>query len=271
MSVEKDLKWYMAEYESLDAASKVQLIDQFKVEHARMPGNRHFCSLIQAPVVLSCSIQNCTYHVNNPAMLNCGLYNRGATPNRSHIDVAKTLNVKEDVAREMITKSLRKLRLASLRELMSQKKLNHYTMIPAKICVNCGSTISNETLRAGKFYYCSKLCVRERPPSLVRLEYVFKTDIRSVLLLAKQLFKSLILISNVLGIHRAHLIKFYDQYLGIRAHEFGTDVLDLIDLLRKRVPSPSIDSFIIVDQAKLKKYPHWAILEDQSRKLASRL
>ena len=155
--------------------------------------------------------------------------------------------------------------------IISSKKLNKYSMVPSRVCVNCGAICQNDQLRAGPFRYCSKVCYRERPPALVRIEYNFKTDVRTVLQISLQLFKSLKLISNVLQISRAHLLKIYEQYLNIRPHEFGADVLDLIDLLRRSTPAPSIDSFIILDPAKARKFPKWLEHEEACRLLAARL
>lgn len=270
MKDDKELKWFMGEFDKLDAESRTQLVDQLRMEHSRIVGDRHYCSLTQAPVVVPCSVSSCDFHVNG-ATLNCGLCNRGANPDRPYMDVATTLSCSDEAAREQILSTLRKLRVASLRERLSQKKLNRYSMVPSRVCVNCGAICQNDQLTAGPFRYCSKVCYRERPPSLVRLEYVFKTDVHTVLQVSLQLFKSLKLISNVLQISRAHLLKIYEQYLNIRPHEFGADVLDLIDLLRRSSPSPSIDSFIILDPAKARKYPKWQDHEDACRALAARL
>lgn len=270
MKEDKELKWFMNEFDSLDEASKAQLVEQLRMELSRAVSDHHYCSLTQAPVVIPCSVSTCDFHVKG-AKLNCGLCNRGANPDRPYVDVAKTLNCSEDEAREHILSTLRKLRVASLRDCLAQKKLNKYSMVPSRVCVNCGAICQNDQLKAGPFRYCSKVCYRERPPALVRIEYSFKTDVRTVLQISLQLFKSLKLISNVLQISRAHLLKIYEQYLNIRPHEFGTDVLDLIDLLRRSAPAPSIDSFIILDPAKARKFPKWLEHEEACRLLAARL
>lgn len=270
MTSEKELKWFLGEYDALDSASKTQLIDQLRLEHARIVGDRHYCSITRAPVVVACSLAQCDFHVKG-APLNCGLHQRGRNPERPYIDIAETLKCSEDDARLHLLSSLRKLRVASLRENLSQRKHNRYSMVPSRVCVNCGMICVNDSIKAGPFMYCSKLCYRERPPSLVRLEYVFKTDVRFVLQAALQLFKSLKLISNALQIPRQQLIKIYEQYLNMRPHDFGADVLDLIDLLRRRTPAPSIDSFIILDATKAKRWPQWAEYENQARLLAAKL
>jgi hypothetical protein len=264
------IDWFLEEFDKLNDSDRKQLLEQFRIEHAKTPGDKHFCSLIQAPIVVPCQLKSCEARIENKALMNCGLFYR-AVSKRPAIDLAKTYSITEERAKLLIVNAVRKLRVASLEETISQKKLNQYYLIPSNICVNCGAHVDSTTFKAGKFKYCSKICFQERPPELLRLEYMFKTDIRSVLSVSQQLFKSVLLISNVLKIPRTHLLKYYERFLGIKPHEFGSDVVDLIDLLRKRVPTPSIENFIVIDASKLRANKTWSELDKIGNSLISSL
>jgi hypothetical protein len=261
MNTETELSWFVDEVTKLDQNDRGQLLDQLRAEQARYIGDRCYCSLLQSPIVVPCKLKKCGFNIDNKEILNCGLYHRGRSK-RPRIDVAKTLKITEEQATLEIGSSLCKLQRASLAETIAQKRINRYFMIPADICVNCGGpTTPNAQFTAGKFKYCSRTCSHERPPMLVRLEYIFKTDLRNVLLVSRTLFGSVLVISRVLGIPRTLLIKFYERYLGVKAHEFGADVADLIDLLRKQTPSPSIADFIVIKQTALRSNPRWVEIE----------
>jgi hypothetical protein len=175
--------------------------------------------------------------------------------------VAKTFGITDLGAKEMTLHSMRKVRLAALEETVSQQRINRYTMVPADVCVNCGASAQQASFTAGKFKYCSRTCFIDRPPILVAIENHFKTDIRNVLSSARTLFKSVLIIANTLSIRRSDLLKYYERYLGVKPYEFGSDVADLIDLLRKKIPTPSIESFITIDSVSLKSRPRWAEIE----------
>lgn len=268
---EKELAWFETEFSKLSNEEREQLLEQFRVEHAKTPGDKHFCSIMQAPIAVPCRLTGCQARVDNPGLLNCGLFYRGISK-RASADLAKTYSVPEETAKTMISDAVRKLRMASLDETIEQKKINRYYLVPSEVCVNCGAETNSKTqFKAGKFKYCSRVCFQERPPSLLKLEHRFKTDIRNVLNVSKTLFRSVILISNVLSIPRSHLLRFYERYLGIKPHEFGSDVADLIDLLRKQKPTPSIEDFIQIDPARLKRVPVWYELDRIGNYMAAHL
>ena len=258
--IEKETVWFLGEFDRLSHNDRDQLLAQFRSEQARNLGNRRYCSVLQSPLVVPCNCNSCGFNLKNVRVLNCGLYHRGESK-RPYVDVSKTFGVPDLTAKEMTLRSMRKVRLAALEEVVSQQRINRYTMVPADVCVNCGTSVSQTTFTAGKFKYCSRACLVDRPQILVAIENHFKTDIRNVLSAARTLFKSVLIIANTLSIRRTDLIKYYERYLGVKPYEFGSDVADLIDLLRKQVPTASIESFIMIDSTALRSRPRWAEVE----------
>jgi hypothetical protein len=259
-TIEKETIWFLSEFDQLFRNDRDQLLAQFRSEQARNIGNRRYCPTLQSPLAVPCNCKSCSFNLKNVQVLNCGLYHRGESK-RSYIDVSKTFNVTDLIAKEMILRSMRKVRLAALEEVVSQQRINRYTMVPTDVCVNCGASVQHTTFTAGKFKYCSRACFVDRPPILVAIESHFKTDIRNVLSAARALFKSVLIIANTLSIRRTDLLKYYERYLGVKPYEFGSDVADLIDLLRKQVTTASIESFITIDHTSLRSRPRWAEIE----------
>ena len=164
------------------------------------------------------------------------------------------------------------LREASLQEAMDAANVNRYTLMPhTNVCVVCGGvTDTPYQVTDDGFTYCRKDCFREKPPNLLRVECVFRADVRYVLRVALNTFKQIPMIASALRIQRSSLLRHYEFYLGIKPHQFGIDVADIIDLLRTRKPT-TFDDFIAFDRNQLLQYPGWKRLEDMALNLARNL
>lgn len=211
-------------------------------------------------------------------MLNCGLFYRGtmetATGKRRVVqEIAKTLGTSDEGAREALNTALAGVRQHSLIEAVDSAAVNRYTLVAgSRVCVSCSRIVDNPyKIVSKKFTYCSKTCLREKPVAVLVLEHKYRTDVRNVLRIARSLFKTIPIVASVLKIQRSLLVKYYEYYLGVKASDFGVDIADIVDLLRKRSPASATDEFISVPLDKLQEYPVWARLESEARALAKSL
>lgn len=258
----------LREYDALDADSQIQLVEQLRATVSPAIDG-HWCPSMRCSLVSPCRIHSCEVHFDREKSFNCMIFKPKAKPIEN---IALLLQVNTVQARDKAAEAIRQMRLSALDEAISKKSINHYTLVPnTDVCVNCGAVTEKSTIVTGKFKYCSRSCFVDKPPYVVALEHRFKTDPRIVLRVAKEVFKTLTMISAVLKIQRSNLIKMYERYLGIPAHDWGASVADIIDILRKKKPSSSIESFITLDKNDEVMYPHWFKFEKDCQLLAHTL
>jgi hypothetical protein len=257
--------WMMSEYDTLSKDDQSQLIEQLR-STISIDDRKHWCPVMGISIVSPCQLGSCEFRFNRESHMNCMVFKAKTKPIEN---IAMLLNCTTVQAREHAAEAVRQMRLAALQEVLSKKSINHYTMIGnTDVCVNCGAVIEKSSIPVHHYKYCSRACFVDKPPYVVYLEYKFSTDPRVVLRMAKEVFKTLTMISAVLKIQRSNLIKMYERYLGIQPVEWGLSVADIVDVLRKKKPSPSADAFITIAKEDEITYPHWAKFERDCRNLA---
>lgn len=258
----------MQEFDALDKDSKIQLLSQLRLTISASTA-AHWCPVMNISVVSPCQLEGCEFRYNRETHLNCMIFKPKPKPIEN---IASLLNCTPVQARDHANEAVRQMRLAALQEALSKKSINHYTMIGhTDICINCGSVIERASIAVHNYKYCSRACFVDKPPYVVYLEYKFSTDPRVVLRLAKEVFKTLSMISAVLKIQRSNLLKMYERYLGIQPSEWGASVADIFDVLRKKKPDHSADVFITMTKYDEVRYPHWFKFERECRNLAKNL
>lgn len=270
-SVTKDeVQHFVRDFMASTPTVRAQVLGQLRRD--QVEGDTAFyCDRLGCTIAVSCSLRGCDFHCDDRKLKNCRLSARGKERNEV-ADIAAAFNVDEVEAKRLLADVFMTLREASLHEAVDAANVNRYTLMPnTNVCVVCGGVTDTpyHTTEEG-FTYCRKDCLREKPPNLLRVECVFRADVRYVLQVALNTFKLIPMIASALRIQRASLLRHYEFYLGIKPHQFGLDVVDIVDLLRTRTPTV-FDDFLVFDRNQLLQYPGWKRLEDMALTLARTL
>lgn len=256
---EAEVESFVSDFMTSSEKAQGQVLRQLRLDQTS-GDDRFYCTRLGCVLVSPCRLTACDYHVDAKKKLNCVLSCRHQEANET-CDLATALGVSEGEARAFVNTAVTHLREASLEEQLAIAGVNKFTVVPGTgVCVVCGGVAEAPYKQAGNYTYCSKACLREKPPSLLRLEIKYGADVRHVLKVALSTFRTIPLLSSALRIPRASLLRHYEFYLGVKPASFGADVADIVDLLRKKTQTVSPD-FIVLDKDTLRAHPKWQALE----------
>jgi hypothetical protein len=266
----EEVQWFVKDFIASPPAVRAQVLSQLRRDQVE-GDSAFYCERLGCTIAIPCGLKACDFHVADKKLRNCRLSARGKERNEV-ADIAAAFGVDEAEAKQMLADVFMTLREASLQEAMDAANVNRYTLMPhTNVCVVCGGvTDTPYQVTDEGFMYCRKECFREKPPNLLRIECLFRADVRYVLRVALNTFKQIPMIASALRIQRSSLLRHYEFYLGIKPHQFGVDVADIVDLLRTRRPT-TFDDFIVFDRNQLLQYPGWKRLEDIALALARTL
>lgn len=267
----EEVKWFLEDLMNSPPEARAQVISQLRREQSSTVDDKtFFCERLGCGLVTPCHLRACDFNCKNLAIRNCLLSVRGTERNEI-MDIAKALGVDEAEAKHEVAEAFTQLREASLAEAVDSSNVNRYDMISGTgVCVVCGGVTPEPYQETDGFVYCRKECYREKPPNLLAVERKYRADVRHVLRIALETFKQIPLISSALRIPRSSLLRHYEFYLGVKPTSFGLDVVDIVDLLRRK-KGIVLDDFIVIPKSDLARYPKWQRYEDTAIDLVRNL
>lgn len=276
----REVDVYLKEFDSMSDADQIQLLHDLSDAVKPQPSD-FVCTILNAPLSLPCSCKGCGFYTESKlAKFHCLLQLKFAMgiDTFSVDQLSSITQIPSSRIKASIDAAFNSIRRHNIKVEVATGNYNHFTYRGGvDVCVVCSAPTPkhpfivdiNSDLR-----YCSRACYKKRPPSLVRLELEFGVDIRVILTVAKKVLKRLPLIASALDVKRKLLLKWYDEFLGISASVFGSDAVDVVDVMRRSSPKHSwaLD-FLRQPQAKLRATTpqRFASLEIECSKLCRSL
>lgn len=193
-----------------------QLISKhFNPHSTELPFN---CPEMGIDIYQPCLVTSCAFHTSDPWALNCILFYRL----RHEHD---TLNLNElsflldkDVGylRSTLNKTFRQLSQGALKETIAREGANELTVRVHSdtVCAVCEHKLEGRRRAIVKsgFVYCSRECVRCKPPQVIKLEQELLLPIERILDLCVQQFSSVKNMCAALGVGPSIFLRWCDHY-----------------------------------------------------------
>ena len=236
---------YMAEFDSLTADEQDQLLAD--LAGATKPNPSDFvCTVLNAPLTAPCECTSCGFHTKSPAASFRCLMHHKFTLGLDTFSVEQ-LSALTEIPSSRIKSSLdAAFNTIRRHNIQTEIDTGHYNRFTYRggvdVCVVCGSQTPKRPFVVdtdSDLRYCSRPCYKKRPPSLIRLEILFGVDIRVILAVSRKVLKRLPLIASALDVKRKLLLHWYDEFLGVNASVFGSDAVDVVDVMRRSSPKHS--------------------------------
>ena len=236
---------YLDEFDTLSPEEQERLLADLAA-HSPPKHTDFVCTILNAPIVTPCECDTCGFYTRSPeAPLRCLQHLRFQQGLDSFS--VEQLSVITDIPSSRIKASvdaafntIRKHNIAVEISTGNYNKFTYRGGVP--VCVVCSAPTPKKPFvvdSESDLRYCSRPCYKKRPPSLIRLEIEFGVDIRVVLAVARKVLKRLPLIASALDVKRRLLLHWYDEFLGLNASVFGSDAVDVVDVMRRSHPKHS--------------------------------
>lgn len=216
------------------------------LEHEYTKAGEFFCGVLGCMISVPCKASTCNYHVGTGKLeYNCLLkhkFDHGNSP-MSVDQISEITEIPESRIRASIEKAFNRVRSHTILSEINNGVHNRFRYYGGvKVCVVCGAETPKKAFKvddSSGLEYCSRHCYKKKPPSLIKLEQHYESDIRVILLVAKKVLKRLPIISSTLDVKKRLIVKWYDEFLGMHVSVFGADAVPYGDLLRRTKPRTS--------------------------------
>ena len=211
-------------------------------------GAGHYCDALGCNVVEPCQVRSCSFNFKSDDNLNCLLKYKSdnGDPELRLSDCIGVIGSNDREVRRKIETVFNHVREEMLKQTLLAEKANRFDFVQhSDVCVNCGNISINKKYPVENLNlrWCSRDCKAAKPQWCIELEHNYRTDIRTLLFHARNVFKHLTLISSLFQVRRTTLLDLYFEYFGIKPSKFGLEAVDNVDLLR----NPKQDNLWIHD------------------------
>ena len=271
---------YLAAFETMSDAEQTQLLEDLSAAVTPQPSD-FVCTILDAPITLPCKCSGCGFFTESKlARFHCLLHMKFelGVDTFSVDQLSSITQIPSSRIKSSVDAAFNSIRRHNIKVEIATGNYNHFTYRGGvDVCVVCSAPTPKRPFVVdtdSDLRYCSRTCYKKRPPSLIRLEIEFGVDIRVILAVARKVLKRLPLIASALDVKRKLLLRWYDEFLGISASVFGSDAVDVVDVMRRSSPKHSwaLD-FLRQPQAKLRSTTpqRFASLETECTKLCRSL
>lgn len=279
-NLENEVESYLSEFDALSPEEQDQLLMDLSGSVTQQPDD-FVCSVLKAPLTAPCSCNGCGFHTESETVAShCLLRHRfDLGLDTFSIEQLSTItDIPSSRIKSSVDAAFNLIRKHNIQVEIDTGNYNRFSYRGGiDVCVVCSAQVPKRPFvvdPTSDLRYCSRPCYKKRPPSLIRLEIEFGVDIRVILTVARKVLKRLPLIASTLDVKRKLLLHWYDEFLGINASVFGSDAVDVVDVMRRSNPKHSwaID-FLKQPHAKLRTHipPRIIALEAECNKLCKSL
>lgn len=244
-SITREVNTYLDEFEQLSSEDQDQLLKDLSASVTPRPSD-FVCTILDAPVTVPCQCTGCGFYTESTqAKFHCLLHMKfDLGVDTFSIDQLSTITqIPSSRIKSSVDAAFNSIRRHNIKVEIATGNYNHFTYRGGvDVCVVCSAPTPKRPFvvdTSSDLRYCSRACYKKRPPSLIRLEIEFGVDIRVILAVARKVLKRLPLIAAALDVKRKLLLKWYDEFLGISASVFGSDAVDVVDVMRRSSPKHS--------------------------------
>jgi hypothetical protein len=240
-----DVESYLADFDRLAEHEQDQLLSDLSGAVQHNPEDFH-CPILKAPLTTPCACGGCGFHTNSSEIAShCLLQHRFdlGLDTFSVEQLSTITEIPSSRIKSSVDAAFNMIRRHNIKVEIDTGNYNRFSYRGGvDVCVVCSAQVPKRPFivdSMSDLRYCSRPCYKKRPPSLIRLEIEFGVDIRVILVVARKVLKRLPLIASALDVKRKLLLSWYDEFLGINASVFGSDAVDVVDVMRRSSPRHS--------------------------------
>ena len=221
-------------YLELPETEKQELFEILTEQEKLDPSHGFICPTMECHLYVPCELKDCEHHIKNSWFRNCALYymSKENVQQLSPTEVAFLFKIPEEEVTELYNNQMYKIRKRYLKEnLITKNKITY--LANTGICCVCECK-TNSSIKKDGLIYCGTKCAKTKPPYIFDIEREFGSDIRTILLSAMEMFKSIEVLESVFCINRKRIEFIVHNFVPEMSDHFITLLNSNDDFLNRK-------------------------------------